>query len=225
MKLIDASGPVYEGMWSYGKPFPEFRLKELNNPDWVDFTAYSQEFEGLSSATGTYIDGPSHALGLDKSYPMSDIPIEKLFGVDAYVLKFDLKKLSKVGKRPAITLEDIVVAEKENIPDNSAIIFATGWGRHWAYPDFLTDNWFFKKDAVEYLVKKKPTIFAADTPSFDNIDAKQGIWDLIFNNNILIVAPLINLEKINAYKVKLYICPLNILNTTGLPCRVIIEDK
>ena len=225
MKLIDASGPVYEGMWSYGTPFPEFQLKELKNPEWVDFTAYSQEFIGFTSATGTYIDGPSHALGLDKSYPISDIPIEKLFGIDAYVLKFDLKKLKKNGNRPVVTFEDVVQAEKENIPEKSAIIFATGWGDHWAMSDFLTHNWFLKKDAAEYLIEKKPFIFAADTPSFDNIDAKQGIWDLIFNNNILIVAPLVNVEKINAFKVKLYICPIKILKTTGLPCRVVIEEK
>jgi kynurenine formamidase len=62
MRIIDATGPTYEGMWSYGLPFPEFQLKELRNPEWTDFTAYSQEFKGLSSATGTYIDGPSHAL-------------------------------------------------------------------------------------------------------------------------------------------------------------------
>ena len=224
MKLIDASGPIYEGMWSYGPPFPEFKIKELNNPEWVDFTAYSEEFIGLTSATGTYIDGPSHALGLDKSYAIGDIPIEKLFGIDAYVLKFDLEKLSKEGSRPFVTLHDILHAQKENIPDNSAIIFATGWGSHWDKPDFLTHNWFLKKDAVEYLIKKKPTIFAADTPSFDNIDAKQGIWDLIFNNNILIVAPLVNVEKIKKFKVKLYVCPIKILKTTGLPCRVIIKE-
>lgn len=54
MKLIDASGPIYEGMWSYGSPFPEFKLKELEHPDFVEFEAYSQAFEGFSMVTGTY---------------------------------------------------------------------------------------------------------------------------------------------------------------------------
>jgi len=224
MKIIDASGPIYNGMWSYGPPFPKFEMVDLKNPEWVDFTAYSQEFRGLSSATGTYIDGPSHALGLEKSYAINDVPIEKLFGIDAYVLKFDLEKINKVGNRPCITKEDVKIAEKEEIPKGATIIFATGWGQHWDKPDFLTKSWFLKKDAVEYLVNKSPFILAADTPYFDNVENKQGIWELIFNNNILIVAPLINTEKITKYKVKLYVCPLKILNTTGLPCRVIIEE-
>lgn len=222
MKVIDVSGPIYTGMWSYGAPYPEFRLEELKNPEWVDFTAYSQQFKGFSTVTGTYIDGPAHAVGLKRSYPISDVPIEKLFGIDAYVLRFDLKKLKKVGKRPCVTKDDIMASEKEKIPDGSAVIFATGWGRHWDRKDFLTDSWFLKKDAVEYLVKKKPYIMAADTPYFDNVEDMQGIWDLIFGNDILIVAPLVNTEKITSYKVKLYISPLKVLDTTGLPCRVVI---
>jgi len=225
MKIIDASGPIYNGMWSYGPPYPEFDMVEIDNPEWVDFTAYSQEFRGLSTVTGTYIDGAAHALGLEKSYPISDIPVERLFGIDAHVLRFDLSKLKKEGKRPCVTLEDVRKSEEEEIPDGAAIIFATGWGKHWRKDDYLKSSWFLRKDAVEYLVSKKPSLFAADTPYFDNVENMQGIWDLIFGNDVLIVAPLINIEKISGYKVKLYISPLKVLDTTGLPCRVMITEE
>lgn len=222
MKIIDASGPIYEGMWSYGFPFPKFKLVELINPDWVDFKAYSQEFEGFCMTTGTYINGPAHAIGLEKSYPMNKIPIEKLFNIDAYVLKFNLDELEKEGNRNYITLKDIKKAEKEILPNGSSIIIATGWGQHWEKSDFLTHSWFLKKDAVEYLLNKKPFILAVDTPYVDNIDNLQDIWDILYKNDILIIAPLVNLEKITGYKVKMFVCPLNIMDTTGLPCRVII---
>ncbi|MCD4669614.1 MAG: cyclase family protein [Actinomycetia bacterium] len=225
MKIIDASGPIYDGMWSYGKPFPEFKLVELKKPEWVNSTTYSQSFEGFCMLTGSYISGPSHLLGLEKSFPIHEIPLEKLFGIDAYVLKFDFDKLAKKGNKPYITSDDIKKAEKENIPEGASIIIATGWGEHWGEPDFLTHDWFLKKDATEYLVNKKPFILAADTPSYDNVGDEEGNWNLIFGNNILVVAPLVNVEKITKYKVKLYVCPLNILNTTGLPCRVIIEEE
>ena len=226
MKIIDASGPIYEGMWSYDDPFPEFRLVDIKEPDWVKgFSPKSQAFEGFCMLTGSYIDGPAHALGLKKSYPMHEIRIEKLFDIDAYVLKFNLDKLGKEGNKPYITLDDINKAEKENIPESASIIIATGWGNHWGKPDFLTHDWYFKKDALEYLVRKKPFLLAMDTPSMDNIDNEQGLWSLFYSNDILLVAPLINVEQITKYKVKLYVCPLNILNTTGLPCRVIIKEK
>lgn len=224
MKLIDASGPIYEGMWSYGPPYPKFRLKELKHPDWLEFSAYSQGFEGFCMVTGTYIDGPAHALGLDQAPPIHEIGLDKLFGVDAYVLKFDLYKLKKEGNRPCISLQDIKKAEKESIPKGSNIIFATGWGKHWDQPDYLTNCWFLKKDAASYIVGKKPFLLALDTPSIDNVDNEQGLWPLLFNNHIYLVAPLVNIENIENFKVKLYVCPLKILYTTGLPCRVIIED-
>jgi kynurenine formamidase len=50
------------------------------------------------------------------------------------------------------------------------------------------------------------------------------LWNLIYGNGVLVVAPLINLEKLENFKVKLFVCPLNILNTAGLPCRVIIKQ-
>lgn len=77
MRIIDTSGPIHEGMWLYGPPFPDFKLVELERLDWVEFTAYSQKIEGFPILTGTYIDGPAHALGLDKADPIK-IPLEKL---------------------------------------------------------------------------------------------------------------------------------------------------
>ncbi|MGM0368117.1 MAG: hypothetical protein ACQEP2_06025 [Actinomycetota bacterium] len=73
------------------------------------------------------------------------------------------------------------------------------------------------------MVEKKPFLLAMDTPSIDNVKNEQGLWPLIFNNGIYLVAPLVNLEKIKKFKVELYVLPLKILNTTGLPCRVVIN--
>jgi kynurenine formamidase len=178
--------------------------------------------------TGSYIDGPSHAFGLKESYPMSDIPIEKLFDVDAYVYKFDLEKLKKEGKRPVVNLSDVIEAEKKigiEIPKRSILIFATGWGSHWGKPDYLPEAWFLEKDAIEYLVAKKPFIMALDTPYADCLENERGSWEIIYGNDIILAAPLVNIENITKNKVKVFICPLNILNTTGLPCRIIIGEQ
>ncbi|MGM0366490.1 MAG: cyclase family protein [Actinomycetota bacterium] len=229
MGIIDASGPIYEGMWSYGEPFPEFRVVDIKEPDWVEgFSPKSQAFEGFCMLTGTYIDGPSHAYGLQKSYPMSDIPIEKLFDVDAYVYKFDLSKLKKEGRRPVVNLDDVLKVEKNieySIPQRSILIFATGWGSHWGKSDYLPGAWFFEREAVEYIVGKKPFIMAMDTPYVDCLENERGSWELIYGNDIILAAPLVNIEKITRSKVKIYICPLKILNTTGLPCRIIIGEQ
>lgn len=226
MKLTDISGPIFNGMWTYGDPFPSFRSVEIKEPDWVEgFHPKSQVFEGFSMLTGTYIDGPPHAYGIEKTYSMHEVPLEKIFDVDAYILKFDLNKLGKEGNRPYITTNDIKKAEREEIPEGSIILLGAGWGQNWSRPDFMKNAWFLKKEAVEYLVTKKPFVLGGDTPYFDNIDNEQGNWDLIYGNDIVILAPCVNLEKISKFRVKIFIAPLNILNTTGLPVRAIIGES
>ena len=225
MKLIDMSGPIYTGMWTYGPPFPEYKLVDIKEPDWVEsFSPKSQAFEGFYMLTGSYIDGPSHAFGLEKEKPMHELLLEKIFGVDAYVLQFDLTVLPKQGKRPYVTLKHVKEAEKEKIPQDALILLSTGWGRHWEKSDYLTDAWFLHKDAAEYLAGKKPLILGFDTPYADNLENEQGNWNIIYGAGTTLLAPLINTEKIGKYKVKLFIAPLNILNTTGLPVRVIITE-
>ena len=225
MKLIDLSGPIYTGMWSYGPPFPEFKLVDIKEPEWVkSFSPKSHAFEGFCMLTGNYIDGPSHAFGLEKEKPMHELPLEKIFGVDAYVYKFDLKKMPKEGRRPYVTMEHVKKAEKEIVPDEAPIILATGWGSHWAEPDFLTDSWFLKKNVAEYFAGKRPILLGFDTPYADNLENEQGNWQDLYGAGITLLAPLINTERITKFKIKLYVSPLNILNTTGLPVRTIVEE-
>jgi len=224
MALIDVSGPIYEGMWSYGKPFPKFKLVELEKPEWIEkFHPRQQAFEGFHMLTGSYISCPAHAFGIEKTYAAHEVPLDTIFNVDAYICNFDLDKLEKKGNRPYISFKDIQETELESIPEKSPILFGTGWGQHWKNQDYLSNAWFFKKDAIEYIVQKKPTILGGDTPYFDNIESEQGNWKLICSSNIIILAPLINLEKITVNKVKLFVSPLHILHTYGLPCRVLID--
>lgn len=225
MGLIDLSGPIYTGMWSYGDPFPEFKLVDIKEPGWVKtFTPKSQAFEGFCMLTGNYMDGPAHAFGLEKEKPMYEIPLEKIFGVDAYVYQFDLEKMPKEGKRPYITMELVKKAEKEPVPDGAPIILSTGWGSHWSESDFMTDAWFLKKDVAEYFARKRPILLGFDSPYADNLENEQGNWLIIYGAGITMLAPLVNTEKIKKFKVKLYVAPLNILNTTGLPVRTIVEE-
>ena len=225
MKLIDLSGPIYTGMWSYGDPFPQFKLVDIKEPGWVEtFTPKSQAFEGFCMLTGNYIDGPSHAFGLEIEKPMNEIPLEKIFGVDAYVYQFDLGQMPREGKRPCLTMEQVKKAEKEKVPEGAPIILSTGWGAHWSEPDYLTDAWFLKKEVAEYFAQKRPILLGLDSAYADNLENEQGNWLIIYGAGITLLAPLINTEKIQKFKVKLYVAPLNILNTTGLPVRTVVEE-
>ena len=64
-KSIDLSGPLYEGMWSYGSlldlkdGLPDFECKRLAAVEVDGFEAFGYR---LSSITGTYIETGAHML-------------------------------------------------------------------------------------------------------------------------------------------------------------------
>jgi len=225
MKLTDITGEIYEGMWGYGDPFPDFRMHDLKLPDWVDYKSYSQAFGGMHILTGTYIVAPSHGLGIKESYPLSSIKMQDLYEIDACVLKFDLNDLKKDGNNPYISYENIKNAEKETITEGKAVLFSTGWGKHWGKDDYLKNFWFLKKEALEYILSKKPFLIGLDSPAMDNIYNPQGLSSFFYKKNVLLLAPLVNLENIRNFRVKLTVSPLNIPGTTGSPCRAVVIEE
>ena len=57
MKLIDLSGPIYTGMWSYGDPFPEFKLVDIKEPEWVKEVSPKSQDRNVGN---TYFTTSSH---------------------------------------------------------------------------------------------------------------------------------------------------------------------
>ncbi len=48
---------------------------------------------------------------------------------------------------------------------------------------------------------------------------------MIFRRNALLVAPLVNLEKIKSDRGMLYCLPLLVAGTSGSPARVVFEER
>lgn len=226
MKIIDITGPIYNGMWYFGEPWPMFHFKtRYHKLEAVGITAMIEDFEGMGGHTGMHIETPATGIGYEKSYPLSDVPIEKLVNVDAYVLKIPYEKLPIKDGKPYISLEEIKRAEKEEIPDGSVILIGTGYGKSWESKDYLTKSWFIKREAMYYIIDKKPFLLGVDATDFENWVNPERFFERFFNSNILLMAPCINLEKITRFKVKLTALPLKIKGAAICPTRaVVIED-
>lgn len=53
MRIIDTSGALESGMWSYPDPYPKVRMEEISQPDRIPHGAYSWQFT-LGVQTDTY---------------------------------------------------------------------------------------------------------------------------------------------------------------------------
>ncbi len=224
MRVNDISGPIYNGMWNYSAPLNKI-LKDFNLSS-VDFEfggeKYSVDvFENMKAQTGTYIESPGQYLE-DNRYTVCDVPVEKLFMMDACVLQVPYDKLeTKDGKR-YVSLDDLRDAEKEDIPGGSAVLVGTGYGKYWERKDFFEKSWFFKKEAMDYLISKKPFLIGADSAEWENPKNPEGIFKQLFPANILILAPCVNLEHIESFKVKLTVLPLKVMKAFICPVRAVV---
>jgi kynurenine formamidase len=221
MKIIDISGPIYEGMWNYGGEIEPFRLGTVK----MSYAGVEYELDSLENMTalmGTYFEVPGDVHG----YTTADVPIEKLFMIDSYVLQMDYKGLREIDGRPCICRDDMVHAERGEIPAGSGIIMSTGYGRNWMRPDYLDKCPFLNREAMEYLIEKRPFIVAFDTPAGESDKNPENIFEHYFNANILTVTACINLEKIESFNVKLTVLPLHILKMSlGCPARAIVIEE
>ncbi len=221
MRTIDISGPIYEGMWDYGGEIKPFKLGKVK----MEYAGVEYELDSLENMiafTGTYFETP----GDIKGYTANDVPIEKLFMVDSYVLQMPYEGLRIIDDRPCIFMDDMKKAEKGDIPEGSGIIMSTGYGKNWKKKDYLKKCPFLKKEAMDYLIDKKPFIVVFDTPAAESDVNPENAFERYFNENILTVTACINLEKIQKFNVKLTVMPLKILKVAlGCPARAIVTEE
>ncbi len=223
MSLIDISGPVYNGMWSYGGHYPQFHHTKLGIEHAGE--KYSIDvFEGMHAQTGLYIESSGIAGEGGEGGLNEKVPIEKLFMIDAYVLRIPHQSLAVKDGRPFVSVADIKGAEKQKIPEGAAILVGTGYGKNWDKPDYVEKTWFFRKEALDYLMDKKPFLIGGDSCVWENAVHPEGAFDRFYKMGILLLAPCVNLETVRSYKVSLSILPLRVAGSPICPARAVIQD-
>jgi kynurenine formamidase len=221
MKIIDITGPIYEGMWNYVGEIKPFHLGKVK----MSYAGVEYELDSLENMTalmGTYFEVPGDVHG----YTTADVALEKLFMIDSYVLQMDYEGLREVDGRPCIFREDMENAEKGDIPAGSGIILSTGYGRNWKKPDYLDKCPYLTREAMDYLIDKKPFIVAFDTPAAESEKNPENIFERYFNENILTITACVNLERIEGFNVQLTVMPLHILKMAlGCPARAFVVEE
>ena len=199
MNPIDLTLTISENLPTFpGSPKPQFIPWEKIVTD-----GYNLELMFLSSHSGTHMDAPFHFL--DKGKTIDQISPNRLV-TDAILIR--LRK----GSNQPITKKDLLNFESKNdkIPNNSTIVFYTGWSNN------LEEKYYFEKnpglsiDAAKYLATKNTNLVGIDSPSIDlGTDSKFSVHHILSKNNVLIVENLTNLEKIKTQNFRLVVLPLN----------------
>jgi kynurenine formamidase len=96
MRIIDVTGPIETGMWSYGPPYPEVLIEEIEQPEFVEHETYSWRFE-LGAQTGTYLETSLH---VRRDGPeLIEVPVEELVMRDAAILRVPCEPDQRIERR------------------------------------------------------------------------------------------------------------------------------
>ena len=216
LKFIDLTLPVSEKIPTFpGSPQPIFIQWENIKDD-----GYNLELLFLSSHTGTHLDAPYHFL--EKGKKIHEISLKRLI-INAILIKI------RKRRDQAITKTDIQKFEKKHgkIPNESTIVFWTGWQKMIKNDSYFVNNPGLSVTAAKYLISKKTNLVGIDSPSIDLGKEKRFlIHNLFAKNDVLIVENLANLDKIKSWKFQLAVLPMKLENATGAPVRAvgIIDD-
>lgn len=117
-RMVDLSGPVEEGMWSYPSPVPKVHIKRATSIEDVGYEIHSVS---CSSISGTYLEASAHLLPGGRT-------VDTL-SPEEFILKAFVARIPKTSGQK-IELRDICKVAKNRKPGEGLLI-ATGWERHW----------------------------------------------------------------------------------------------
>jgi arylformamidase len=215
MRLVDITGPLENGMWSYPDPYPQVRIEEIPVPSWIAYDTYSWVFT-LGAQSGTYLETAAHMFR--GATTIDEVPLERMF-LDAAVIQ-----LRDVGPNEPITAAELEASGIEVHPGD-ALLVCSGWDRKWRDEDFVTNCPYITREAMDWIFDQRVSLMGADLPRFDSWEKPQLFFADFFGRDILLLAPVVNLRAISRPRVRLIALPLKVKGVCGSPCRaVVIED-
>ncbi|WP_054957343.1 cyclase family protein [Paenibacillus dakarensis] len=156
---------------------------------------YSNHQLNINMHAGTHIDGPMHLT--DSNTYLNEIPLETFIGEGCLL---DVSNQTEIMYKSEY--EDL-------IKPNQIVILHTGHSKHFGEPLYFTDYPVITMDFAELLVRKQVKMIGLDTPSPDRYPYE--IHKFLFNNNILIIENLTNVEQLlNKKSFEIIALPLSI---------------
>ncbi|BBI36525.1 cyclase family protein [Cohnella abietis] len=215
MRVLDITGPIRTGMWSYGDPLPSVEVEPIAS---LEAEGWKGHRLSLHTLAGTYIETADH-LFADREQ-IADVPVNR------FVNRAVVAQLKDKQPLEPITAAELIEATGADIRPGDALLVATGWERYWDDPRFITECPFFLPEAMEWVVSQNFSLLGLDIPCVQDPRNDDGVLNrLFFAEDRLLLAPLISLRGVGKGIFTLISLPLNIPGVCGTPCRAILIDQ
>jgi arylformamidase len=211
-RLIDVSHVVEHGLVTYpGLPSPsisDYLSRAESRKIYTGGTEFQIGKIEMIANTGTYIDAPFHrfADGAD----LSEIPLEKLANLDGIVLR-------------ARSSSDRAI-EFANLDDHSlggkAVLFHTGWSRHWNTAQYGKEYPFLTRKMAETLRDAGVILVGIDSVNIDDDrDGTRPAHTVLLEVGIPVVEHLTDLDLLPDRGFRFFATPVKVAGFGSFPVR------
>ncbi|WP_068774117.1 cyclase family protein [Paenibacillus sp. FJAT-26967] len=203
--LIDLSHIIQDGM----PGFPGDTETVLLQSKYIHKDYYNNHQITINMHAGTHIDGPMHLINCNLY--LNEFPLETFVGEGC---------LLDVSEETTIHYKE---EYEQSIKQEQIVILYTGHSKYYGQSNYFTDYPVLTEEFAELLVRKQVKMIGLDTPSPDKYPF--DVHKCLFQNNILIIENLTNVEQLRHVKsFEIIALPLHI-RADSSPARVIARVK
>lgn len=214
-RLIDVSHTVEHGMITYkGFPAPiicDWLSREASRARYEDTEFHIGKIEMIAN-TGTYVDSPFHRY--ERGKDLSELPLESVADLDCVVVRID------PAGSPAI--DEIPLAPSD--VRGRAILFHTGWDRHWRTEAYFGGFPHLTERAADWLVKAGAALVGIDSMNIDSIaTGKRPVHSILLGHEIPIVEHLCGLAAAPDQGGRFSAVPVKVKGLGTFPVRAFVS--
>ena len=213
MGVVDLSHPISDGLVTYpGLPGPviaDHLTREASRERYAPGYEFQIGRIDMVSNTGTYLDTPYHRF--PDGHDLAGLDLSRVVGVPGVVVD-----ASAVQEAPAALLDGVELAGR-------AVLFHTGWDRHWAtdaYGDAAHP--FIGMGAVERLVDGGAAVVGIDSVNVDDTrTGERPVHTALLGAGIPIVEHLTGLAALVGVRFTFTAAPPAVVGMGTFPVRAL----
>jgi kynurenine formamidase len=210
-RLVDLSHVIEHGLRTYpGLPEPSVGAWQSHDDSRGRYAPGTEFHIGrieMVANTGTYLDAPFHRWrdGAD----VSALALESLADLPGRVVD-----ARAAGRR----------IDSSSLPDEDlagcAVLFRTGWSRHWGTPRYFDGHPFLDAGVAQRLVAARVALVGIDSLNIDDTDGgERPVHGALLRAGIPIVEHLTRLEALPAAGFRFFAVPVKVRGMGTFPVR------
>lgn len=193
-----------------GLPAPlvcDYLSHEASRDHYADGTEFHIGEITMVSNTGTYIDTPFHRF--PDGDDLTRLPLQSVAEVPGV-------RVAVPGSKRSITVD---VIGRLDVTDR-AVLFWTGWSRHWGTEQYAEGHPFLTREAAEYLRDAGARIVGIDSLNIDDTDdPARPVHTVLLGAGIPVVEHLRGLEDLGSRAFTFTAVPVKVRGMGTFPVR------